>query len=141
VSLLSVSMALVCEVVKVTFFPQLKPKATDTPGMKTTIRNSRFGAAKLLSLLAVLALPAASFIGCGGDGGESSDGDSDAHCTGSPNWCSVISPPGCGRISGCSMRSTLRWNGTWENYCDGTPDSCSSLTSAESCKDQGCKWE
>ena len=57
-----------------------------------------------------------------------SEGGSDGRCAGTPDPCSFSSPPGCSRISGCSMRSTLRWTGTWDNYSDGTPDLCSEFT-------------
>lgn len=62
-------------------------------------------------------------------------------CTGTPQSCSYGSPPNCSRISGCSMRSKLKWDGSWENYCDGVPDLCHESYGEASCKEQGCTWK
>ena len=123
------------------FFSQLEPLASDRSGVKNTNRSTPSAIAKLLLLFA---LAAACFAGCGG--GDAADGDhengSEGHCTGTPDRCDFLFAPGCSGISGCSMRSRLRWNGEWDNYCDGVPDPCSWSKSAQSCKDQdGCKWE
>jgi hypothetical protein len=108
--------------------------------MKRTNRKTSFAIAKLAPLFAIAA---ACFAGCGADDGGNSgpEGASESQCTGTPNSCSFLSAPGCSSISGCAMRSTLRGNGTWDNYCDGVPDPCRWSKSVESCKDQdGCKW-
>lgn len=66
--------------------------------------------------------------------------ESGGKCSGSPDSCSSQSPGSCSDIRGCRMRTTVKYNGTYDNECDGSPDDCDDMTSETSCIRQGCNW-
>lgn len=68
-------------------------------------------------------------------------GHGEKKCVGSPRSCSSERPGSCASIRGCRMRTRVKYDGSYDNWCDGSPDACDTIGSETACLRQGCNWQ
>lgn len=77
-------------------------------------------------------------------GGEKTGSPKEKSCKGSSSSC-PSSPP-CASVRGCYLHSNYHYDGrgnvSYIDYsCEGSAASCDSMSTEESCRSQGCRWE